>query len=62
MNAVRTLRQSLNVRRHADLGHLKALVVLTIIVHSSLSSLGWVNGGAVTVIQALIDVILHQVL
>lgn len=30
---------------------------MTIIVHSSLSSLGWVCGGSVTVIQALMDVI-----
>ncbi len=29
----------------------------TIIVHSSLKSLGWVCGGAVTVIQALMDVV-----
>lgn len=30
---------------------------ITVIVHSSLSSLGWVCGGAVTVVQALMDVI-----
>lgn len=30
---------------------------MTVIVHSSLSSLGWVCGGSVTVIQALMDVI-----
>jgi len=30
---------------------------MTVIVHSSLSSLGWVCGGAVTVVQALMDVI-----
>ncbi len=30
---------------------------ITVIVHSSLSSLGWVCGGAVTVVQALMDVV-----
>lgn len=36
------------------LGLKKGMVVL---VHSSLSSLGWVNGGEVAVIQALMDVV-----
>lgn len=30
---------------------------MTVIVHSSLSSIGWVCGGAVSIIQALMDVI-----
>jgi aminoglycoside 3-N-acetyltransferase len=30
---------------------------MNVIVHSSLSSLGWVCGGAVAVVQALMDVI-----
>jgi aminoglycoside 3-N-acetyltransferase len=30
---------------------------ITVIIHSSLSSLGWVCGGAVTVVQALMDAI-----
>ena len=30
---------------------------VSVIVHSSLSSLGWVNGGAVALVQALMDVV-----
>ncbi len=33
---------------------------ITVIVHSSLSSLGWVCGGGVTVVQALMDVITSE--
>lgn len=51
-NSPRT-RQSISV----DFQRLGLMRGMTIIVHSSLSSLGWVNGGAVTVIQALMDVI-----
>ncbi len=41
----------------ADLRTLGMQSGMTVIVHSSLSSLGWVNGGSVAVVQALVDVI-----
>ena len=41
----------------ADLRALGLHAGMVVIVHSSLSSLGWVNGGSVTVVQALLDVI-----
>lgn len=40
-----------------DLRKLGVLSGTTLIVHSSLSSLGWVCGGSVTVVQALMDVV-----
>src|SRR5512139_3702101 len=46
-------RGSLTVDLHA-LGLQAGMVV---IVHSSLSSIGWVNGGSVAVVQALLDVL-----
>lgn len=44
-------RQSLQ----EDLQRLGVKAGMTLLVHSSLSSLGWVNGGSITVIQALMD-------
>lgn len=46
-------RQSLS----SDLRQLGLTPGMTVMVHSSLSSLGWVCGGPVTVVQALIDVV-----
>ena len=41
----------------ADLRALGLQAGMVVIAHSSLSSIGWVNGGSVAVVQALLDVI-----
>jgi len=43
-----------------DLRQLGVEPGMTIIVHSSLRSLGWVSGGAVAVVQALLDAVTPQ--
>jgi aminoglycoside 3-N-acetyltransferase len=43
-----------------DLRRLGITPGMTIIVHSSLSSLGWVNGGSVAVVQALIETVTEE--
>ncbi len=43
-----------------DLRELGVAKGMTLIVHTSLSSLGWINGGAVTVIQALMDAVTEE--
>lgn len=44
----------------SDLRALGLSAGMLVIVHASLKSLGWVNGGAMAVIQALQDVLTHQ--
>lgn len=53
-------RAELPRTRQSIADDLRALGVqegMTLIVHSSLSSLGWVSGGPVAVVQALMDVL-----
>lgn len=49
LNTIETLKE--------DFRNLGIKKDMTLIVHSSLSSIGWVNGGAVSVIDALIQII-----
>lgn len=55
------IRRTPEPRTRKSLAHaLRVLGVepgMTLIMHSSLRSLGWVNGGPVTVVQALMDVV-----
>ncbi|UTR13244.1 AAC(3) family N-acetyltransferase [Salipaludibacillus sp. LMS25] len=44
----------------ANLSHVGVQGGMSLLVHSSLSALGWTNGGAVAVIQALIETVTEQ--
>ncbi len=44
----------------ADLRKMGVERGMTILVHSSLSRIGWVNGGATAVIQALMEVVTEE--
>ena len=61
MSELDSIKETPSPRTRASLAHdLRQLGVLpgmTLIVHSSLRSLGWVCGGSVTVVQALMDVV-----
>ncbi|HCG4536272.1 AAC(3) family N-acetyltransferase (plasmid) [Ureibacillus chungkukjangi] len=51
------LHRNLLVEKFKEMGIKQGM---TIIVHSSLSSLGWVSGGAITVINSLMDVVTKE--
>src|SRR5712691_7570347 len=55
VNATPVLRTRLSLAH--DLRQLGMQAGMTVIVHSSLKSLGWVCGGPVAVVQALMDVV-----
>ena len=61
MSELKVIQEAPTPRTRESLAYdLRALGVtsgMTVIVHSSLSSLGWVYGGPVAVVQALMDVV-----
>ncbi len=61
MNEAETIQNAQSPRTRetlaADLRTLGLSAGMTVIVHSSLSSIGWVSGSSVAVVQALLDVL-----